>query len=124
MTSFRDLKTWQRGLDLVDCAYSLTDSFPTGERFGLTSQTQRAAVSVPANIAEGHGRDSTKEYLRFLSIARGSIAELETLVAIAERRKYVPKKSVFETTRLCQEIDRMIHATVRTLRKRLDDSDS
>jgi four helix bundle protein len=81
--TFRDLEVWQRAMDLVKAAYALTGKLPQHERYGLASQIQRAAVSVPANIAEGHARDSTREYLRFLSIAIGSLAELSTLVELA-----------------------------------------
>lgn len=86
MGSFRELQMWQLGIELTDAVYDLTASFPKQELFGLSSQMQRAAVSVPANIAEGHGRSSTKDFLRHLSYARGSLAELQTLVEIASRR--------------------------------------
>ncbi len=81
--SFRDLDVWQRGMALVKRVYGLSAQLPADERYGLVSQLQRAAVSVPANIAEGHGRDSTREYLRFVSISLGSISELATLADLA-----------------------------------------
>jgi four helix bundle protein len=81
--TYRDLEVWQRGMALAKEVYALARSLPSEERFGLISQLQRAAVSVPANIAEGHARDSTKEYLRFVSIALGSLAEVGTLVELA-----------------------------------------
>ena len=76
--SYRDLRVWQAGMDLVVRVYRLTQGFPTHELYGLTSQMRRAAVSIPSNIAEGHTRESSKEYLHHLSIAQGSLAELET----------------------------------------------
>ena len=81
--TFRDLEVWQRAMDLVKAIYALSSKLPQHERYGLISQLQRAAVSVPANIAEGHARDSTREYLRFIGIAIGSLAELSTLVELA-----------------------------------------
>jgi len=78
MNSYRDLGVWQVSMDLVTAIYKLTDKFPSKERFGLSSQIQRSAVSVPANIAEGYGRSHRKEYLNHLSIAYGSLMETET----------------------------------------------
>jgi four helix bundle protein len=83
--SYRDLVVWQRAMDLVVESYQLTRDYPVSERYGLGSQTNRAAVSVAANIAEGHGRSSTGDYLRHLAIARGSLMELQTHFVIAER---------------------------------------
>src|SRR5262245_32683235 len=87
--NYRDLMVWQKSMDLVEEVYRLSAGFPKHETYALSSQLQRATVSIPANIAEGHDRDSTKEYLRHVSIAVGSLAELETLVTIAKRLQYV-----------------------------------
>ena len=87
--SFRDLRVWQAGIELVRGVYELTSTFPRHETYGLISQMQRAAVSVPSNIAEGHTRESTKEYLQHLSIAQASLAELETQLEIAKQLNYV-----------------------------------
>src|SRR5688572_4205297 len=81
--SYRDLRIWQGGIELVKSCYCLTKSFPKDELFGLTSQIRRSATSIPANIAEGYGRDSTGEYIQFLRIAQGSLKELETHLIIA-----------------------------------------
>src|SRR3990170_1291659 len=86
--NYRDLRVWQSGMDLVVMVYELSDKFPSKEVYGLTSQIRRAAVSVPSNIAEGHTRESTKEYLHHLSIAQASLAEVETQMEIAFRLKY------------------------------------
>src|SRR5690606_29968563 len=83
--SHRDLSVWQLGMDVAEQIYALTQTFPSEEKFGLTSQLRRAAASVPANVAEGNARDSTKEYLRFLSIAVGSLAEIETFLELSVR---------------------------------------
>ena len=87
--SFRDLRVWQAGIELVKNVYDLTSSFPRNEVYGLARQMQRAAVSVPSNIAEGHARESTKEYLQHISIAQASLAELETQVEIAKQLNYI-----------------------------------
>ena len=97
--SFRDLRVWQAGIDLVRDVYEVTSTFPRSEVYGLASQMQRAAVSVPSNIAEGHARESTKEYLKHLSIAQASLAELETQLEIASQLNYIPEElatSLFE----------------------------
>lgn len=87
--SFRDLRVWQVGMDLVEQVYEFTQSFPKAELYGLTHQIRRAAVSVPSNIAEGHAREHLKEYLHHISIAQGSLAEAETQAEIAKRLGYL-----------------------------------
>jgi four helix bundle protein len=92
--SFRDLRVWQAAIDLVEQVYLLTQTFPKHELYGLAGQMQRAAVSVPSNIAEGHTRSYNKEYLHHLSIARASLAELQTQLEITLRLKYcTPEKN-------------------------------
>jgi four helix bundle protein len=86
---FRDLHVWQRGMDVVEAVYRASARFPKAEVFGLASQVRRAAVSVPSNIAEGHARASTREYLHHVSIAQASLAEVETQLEIASRLGYV-----------------------------------
>jgi four helix bundle protein len=88
---YRDLEVWQLGMHLVEEVYRLTVNFPASERFGLSAQTREAAVSIPSNIAEGHNRDHLGDYLRFLSIAQGSLAELETQLELAYRLKYLTR---------------------------------
>src|SRR5687768_5243506 len=87
--SYRELRVWQLGMDLVEIIYRSTACFPKHEAFGLASQIQRAAVSIPSNIAEGHMREHTREYLQHISIARGSLAEVETQCEIAFRLGYI-----------------------------------
>jgi four helix bundle protein len=99
--SFRDLRVWQAGIELVRIVYELTPKFPRSETYGLASQMQRAAVSIPSNIAEGHARESTKEYLQHLSIAQASLAELETQLEIARQLNYIPAA---DTTQLLEKI--------------------
>jgi four helix bundle protein len=87
--NFRDLEVWRLGMALVEEVYRLTDNLPAGERYGLSGQMRRAAVSIPSNIAEGHNRDHLGDYLRFLSVAQGSLAELETQIEVASRLGYL-----------------------------------
>jgi four helix bundle protein len=89
VTSFRDLRVWQSGMDLVERIYRVTERFPQREMFGLAAQMQRAAVSIPSNIAEGHMRSHRREYLHFVSVAHGSLAELQTQIEIAQRLGYL-----------------------------------
>ncbi|UYG06070.1 four helix bundle protein [Halomonas sp. M4R1S46] len=90
MRSYHGLHAWQQGMQLVEEVYRLTARFPSSEQFGLTSQMRRAAVSIPSNIAEGAGRGSPAEFLRFLVIARGSLNELETQCQLAQRLGLTP----------------------------------
>ena len=87
--SYRDLEVWQKAMALVVESYRFTNLFPKSETYGLSSQIQRAATSIPANIAEGHGRDHLGDYLHHLSVANGSLMELETHLEIASRLSYV-----------------------------------
>ena len=115
--SYKDLLVWQRGMDLTTRVYQLSSELPQDERFGLISQMRRAAVSVPANIAEGHQRSSTKDYLRFLLIASGSLAEVETLVELASRLYEVKKSSIEELVGQADELGKML----RSLQQKLED---
>ena len=94
MQGFRDLRVWQGGMELVECVYKVTQSFPKQEMYGLTGQLRRAAVSIPANIAEGQSREPLKEYLNFLSMAQGSVGELETELEIAGRLGYIERQDL------------------------------
>jgi four helix bundle protein len=94
INSFRDLRVWQAGMDLVEQVYRITQTFPVQELYGLTSQVRRAAVSIPSNIAEGHTREHTKEYLYHLSVAQASLAELQTQLEIAARLNFVTSEQL------------------------------
>jgi four helix bundle protein len=87
--SFRDLRVWQQGMELAEHIHRMTEQFPKHELYGLASQIRRAAVSVPSNIAEGRTRESSREYLQAISVARGSLAELETQIELAWRCGYI-----------------------------------
>ena len=116
--SYRDLKIWQLGMDLAVGCYELTKSFPQSELYGLTSQIRRAATSIPANIAEGQGRQHTKEFLHFLSIARGSLKELETHLILSERVGLLPNVALQERLRLTEEISRMLTGLRKALERK------
>ena len=104
-------------MDLVLDVYAVTKRFPSEERFGLAAQMRRAAVSIPANIAEGNARDSTAEYRHFLSIARGSVAELDTEFAIAERLGYVDGELTAQPREYIDRISRLLTNLRRSLRR-------
>ena len=113
--SYRDLIVWQKSMEMVERIYRMTKVLPPEEMYGLSSQLRRAAVSVPSNIAEGQARGSKAEFLRFLSIAQGSRAEVETQTLIAERLGYVTKQQISAILLLLEEIAKMLH----TLRAKL-----
>ncbi len=119
--SFRDLKVWQLGMEIVEAVYVLARQFPKDELYGLASQLRRAAVSVPANIAEGHARASTKEYQPHLSIALGSLAEVETYLDLCIRLHYSRDAEITAVRKLVDEERRMLRGLQRALRARLKD---
>lgn len=117
--SYRDLEVWQKAMDLaVDC-YKLTEKFPTDEKYGLCSQLQRAAASIPANIAEGHSRHHTKEFLQFVSVAKGSLAELETHLILANRLAYIEGNGLEVMLEKTSTLGRMLNGLQRSLRRRV-----
>jgi four helix bundle protein len=107
MKNFKDLIVWQKAIDLVALIYERTGSFPNEEKFGLTNQMRRAAVSIPSNIAEGHTRHTAADFKHFLRMALGSAAELETQVVIAEKLKYCSARNAKEILEKIQEIAKM-----------------
>src|SRR5947207_156151 len=113
--SYRDLKVWAKAMDLVGESYRITKLLPKAEAYGLASQIQRAAVSITANIAEGHGRDHLGDYLRHLSIAKGSVMELETELLLAQRLQYVEGKDIANALQLADGVSRMLTGLTRTL---------
>ena len=118
ITNYKDLEVWQRSMELVVECYQITKSFPRNEVFGLAGQLQRAAVSVPANIAEGRARQHTKEFMQHVSIAYGSLAELETHVQIAERLNYIDKSQADALMGKAAVIGRMLNGLRKSLEKK------
>ena len=117
---YRDLEVWQKAMDLVVVCYEITKKFPKNELYGLASQLQRAAVSVPANIAEGRQRQHSKEFIQHLSIANGSLAEMETHILIAGRLNYIEDDQVDQILQKSAEVGRMLNGLRRSIEKKLN----
>jgi four helix bundle protein len=114
-SSFKDLKIWQRSKSLAVEIYSVTKNFPREELFGTVIQMRKAAISVPSNIAEGHRRGSNKEFIQFLKIARGSLAELETQIIVRGDVKFIVSQKVEELSDEIEEIGKMINGLINSL---------
>jgi four helix bundle protein len=117
--SYQDLRVWQESMDLVVACYEVTKRFPAAELHGMTSQLRRAAVSVPANIAEGHGREGSQEFIRFLRIAQGSLKELETHIMLAARLQFATEAATMGILDDCSRVGRMLRALIRTLEQKV-----
>jgi four helix bundle protein len=118
ITNYKDLEVWQKAMELVVACYQITKSFPKNEVFGLAGQLQRAAVSIPANLAEGRARQHTKEFIQHVSIAYGSLAELETHIQIAGRLNYIDKSQVDSLMGKATAIGRMLNGLRKSLGKK------
>jgi four helix bundle protein len=114
--SHRDLLVWQRSMDLVVSIYRITQKLPSHEQFGLISQLRRAAVSIPSNIAEGYGRQSTGNYRQFLSVSRGSLLELETQIELCVRLEYLTKAETVTVMSDITEISKMLTSLIAKLK--------
>jgi four helix bundle protein len=119
LQSYRELQVWQKSMDLVVACYRMAEKFPKSETYGLTVQLQRAVVSVPANIAEGQGRNHTKEFINHLSIAYGSLMEVETPLQIAARLAYLAQSEVDDLLVKTNEIGRMLNGLMQSLNRKL-----
>lgn len=108
MKNFKELKVWQKGIELVALVYTVTTTFPEEEKYGLSAQMRRAAVSIPSNIAEGHLRKTAKDFKQFLSIARGSCAELETQIIIAHKLGFIQDDYVNKLSPKVEELSKML----------------
>jgi len=115
IASYRDLRVWQQSMDLAEACYRLSARFPREETYGLTSQIRRASVSVPANIAEGYGRNSKGAYVQFLRVAQGSLKELETHILLAGRLAIVDAPASEPVLALCDTVGRMLLGLMRQL---------
>lgn len=113
--SYRDLKVWQRAMDLAEVRYRITRRFPKEELYGMVSQIRRAAASVPAHIAEGHGRNSRGEYIQFFRVAQGSLKELETHALLAQRIGMAEEEAVRAILKDAEVLGRMLRALIRSL---------
>ena len=115
MNNYKELIVWQKSMSLVESVYMATSSFPEEEKFGLTNQIRRSAVSIPSNIAEGAGRNSNKEFRHFLGIANGSLNELTTQLELANRLRFVPKDKNEAALNLGDEIQKMLYSLMNKL---------
>ena len=113
--NYQDLIAWQKAMDLVDDVYRASREFPREEIYALTSQIRRAAVSIPSNIAEGQGRRTTADFLRHLSIAYGSLREVETQILIAQRLKYLAQANVETVLSRAGEVGRLLNGLMASL---------
>jgi four helix bundle protein len=116
---YRELIAWQKAMDLVETIYRVTGTFPREEIYGLTSQIRRAAISIPSNIAEGNGRNTTRDYVHFLGVAYGSVKEVETQTLIAERLRYINSARSTELVTMTGEIARLISGVMNSLNRKI-----
>ena len=112
---YRELTVWQKSIDLAVMVYETVKSLPKEELYSLSDQIRRAAISIPSNIAEGNQRNTTKDYIRFLSIARGSLGELETQLILCERLKYLQKDQTETLLSQCTEVSKMLNGLIQRL---------
>lgn len=118
MANYKTLILWQKAMQLVEIVYKLIATLPKNEQYALADQMRRSAISIPSNIAEGSARGSSKEYLHFLSIANGSVAELSTQIELCKRLGYCVSSEDAEN--LCDEVGKMLTSTIKTLRAKLN----
>jgi len=118
MKSYRDLIVWQKSMRLVTRIYLITKELPKNELYGLTSQIRRSSISLPSNIAEGYGRNSTNDYIRFLQIACGSLYEVQTQLEICRNLEYLSKELFNEIYEQSREIERMLNSLIRKLKEK------
>ena len=119
LKNYRELNVWQKSYHLCLLIYKITKEFPEDERYGLTAQARRSAVSIPSNIAEGYGRKTTSDYLRFLYIAYGSLCELETQMSISGDLNYIKPEKIDEINDDISEVERMLKALIRSLEEKI-----
>ena len=114
-STYKDLKVWSKSIDLAVAIYKAAKQLPKEELYGLSDQMRRAVVSIPSNIAEGNQRDTTREYIHFLHIAKGSVAELDTQILLCDRLGYIKKEDVDDLNNQCSEIGRMLNGLINKL---------
>jgi four helix bundle protein len=117
---YRQLIVWQKAMELVKLVYELTAKFPKEELYGLIGQMRRASIAIPSNIAEGQRRNSTKDFLRFLSIANGSLAELETQTLVSEMLNYLTSEETKLLLEKCAEVGKLLNGLINSLEKKLN----
>lgn len=118
MKNFKNLKIWRKGMEIVIDTYQLTEQLPHDQKYSLVQQVQKSAVSIPSNIAEGSGRDSYKDYKRFLNIAMGSAFEAETQLLLTQKLKFLDENKINSVVKLLNEEQKMIQGFINTLTAR------
>jgi four helix bundle protein len=118
--NYTELETWRRAMDLAEAVYTLTKEYPRDEAYGLTAQTRRSAVSVPSNVAEGQGRGSTRDFVRFLTVARGSLCELETQLRLGSRLKYVSEPTIDTLLKQSATVGKLLNGLIRSVAPPVD----
>jgi len=119
INSYKELIVWQKSIELVTEVYSLTRNFPSEEKFGIVNQLNRAIVSVPSNIAEGWGRESSKNYLQFLRTSRGSLMEVETLILISKNLCYINEKEFKKITIGIEEVGKILQGLIKSVQQKI-----
>ncbi len=119
INSYRNLIVWQKSVALVTDIYTLTKSFPQEEKFGIVSQLNRASVSIPSNIAEGWGRESSKNYLQFLRISRGSLMETETLLEISKNLNYINESEFKAISDNIEEVSKILQGLIKSIQQKI-----
>lgn len=115
INSYKDLIVWQKAIELVTVIYSVTKHFPPDERFGLVAQINRAVISVPSNIAEGWGRQSSKNYLQFLRVSRGSLMEVETMIQISLNLRFLNEKDFQRVMLRIEEVGKILQGLIKSI---------
>jgi four helix bundle protein len=121
ISSYRDLKVWQAAMSVAEHAYRLTVRFPKAEVYGMTGQIRRTAISIAANITEGHGRENSGSFVQFLRMSQGSLKELETHLMLAVRVRLAAADEVEPVLRECDELGRMLRSLIRSIQRRQSD---
>jgi four helix bundle protein len=118
--SYRDLQVWRVAMDVAEDVYVLTKSFPNSETYGMATQIRRAAVSVAANIAEGHGRETSGAFVNFLRMSQGSLKELETHLLLAVRVGLLDRDDIEPAMQMCDELGRMLRSLIRSIQSKAE----
>lgn len=119
INTYKDLIAWQKSVALVTSIYALTKTFPADEKFGIVSQLNRASVSIPSNIAEGWGRESSKNYLQFLRVSRGSLMETETLLEISKNLGLINNSDFLTITNQIQEVSKILQGLIKSIQQKI-----
>ena len=118
--SYKDLIVWQKAISFVSDVYAITKTFPNEEKFGLVNQLNRAVVSIPSNIAEGWGRESSKNYLQFLRISRGSLMEVETLMIISKNLNYINDNNFKHIIEQLEEVSKILQGLIKGVQQKIN----